>query len=265
MESACIGSFAGLIVLFAFNRFSIDFTLFTLLMASWAALNGIVFTLCTFKALDYVNLSLFSLFTMLGGMVLPFFQGIIFYGEGFTLAKGVCVAFICASLLCTVEKDEKKNGTLFCIGIFVLNGMSGVISKLFTSTDLPKTGALEYSMWIAIVTFVLSGSVWIILAVRERREISKEKNGVIRPSKKNRISSYVLGVANGIINRMANLLLVFALAFVDSSVQFPMVTGGTILVSTVLSCFGENKTNKREIIGVGLAFVGMCALFFIPI
>ena len=265
MESACIGALAGLIVLLVFNKFYIDFTAFTLLMAVLAALNGMAFTFCAFGALDYINLSLFSLFAMLGGMVLPFFQGIIFYGERFTLAKVVCVIFICASLLCTIERGEKKKGTRFYIGVFVLNGMSGVISKLFTASNLPKTGATEYNMWIAISTIVLSGCVWILLSVRQRGRVAQRVTDSSVPSKKMLAVSYALGAAYGAINRVANLLLVFALVFVDSSVQYPMVTGGTMIVSTVFSCFGEKKPNKKEIIGVALAFIGMCALFIIPI
>ena len=265
MESACIGAFAGLIVLLAINRFSIDFTAFTLLMAVLAALNGIAFTFCAFGALDHINLSLFSLFAMLGGMALPFVQGIVFYGEGVTLAKAVCVMFICASLLCTVERGEKKKGALFYIGIFVLNGMAGVLSKLFTASSLPKTGATEYSIWIAISTVVLSGCVWIFLSIRQRCRAIEEKTNSFVPSKKLLAASYLLGAAYGVINRVANLMLVFALAFVDSSVQYPMVTGGTMIVSTVLSCFGKKKPSKKEILGIAFAFVGMCALFFIPI
>ena len=145
MESACIGSLAGVLVLLAVNGFAFEYTPFTLLMATWAALNSMAFTFCAFRALDYINLSLFSLFSMLGGMVLPFFQGILFYHEEMTFAKDICVLFIIAALLCTLEKGEKKNGTVFYIGIFVLNGMSGVISKIFATASLPKASAAGYS------------------------------------------------------------------------------------------------------------------------
>ena len=113
MEASCIGAVAGLTVLLAINGFAFEYTPFTLLMASWAALNGMAFTFCAFRALDYINLSLFSLFSMLGGMVLPFFQGILFYDEAFTLAKGICVACIIAALLCTLKKGEKKRERFF--------------------------------------------------------------------------------------------------------------------------------------------------------
>lgn len=265
MESACIGSFAGLIVLLALNGFTFECTPFTLLMAMLTAINGMAFTFCTFKALDSINLSLFSLFSMLGGMVLPFFQGILFYGEGFTLAKGICVAFIIAALAFTVKRGEKKRGTVFYIGIFVLNGMAGVISKIFTASDLPKASAAGYSMWSAAATVLLSGLTWFILSVSEGRK-SRRSLPVIRKAERNTVlQSYGIGALYGIINKLANFLLVLALVHVDASVQYPMVTGGTMIVSTGISCLGDRKPNGREIICVALAFLGMIALFAIPV
>jgi len=62
---------------------------------------------------------------------------------------------------------------------------------------------------------------------------------------------------------MANFLLVIALANVDASVQYPMVTGGTIIVSTALSFWDVKKPTSREMFSVGLAFVGILSLFLI--
>ena len=173
MESACIGSIAGVIVLWIVDGFSFECTWFTLLMAALSALNGIGFTFCAFKALDSINLSLFSLFSMLGGMVLPFLQGIFFYNEGFTVAKGVCVALIVAALACTVEKVEKKKGTIYYAGIFILNGMAGVLSKLFTASKFEKTSAAGYTVWISIATIVISGVCWFVLSKIEKEKLAK--------------------------------------------------------------------------------------------
>jgi hypothetical protein len=75
------------VILLAVNGFRIEFAPFTLLIASLAALNSIAFAFCSFKALDSIDLSLFSLFSMLGGMLLPFFQGILFFYEPITVSK----------------------------------------------------------------------------------------------------------------------------------------------------------------------------------
>lgn len=264
MESTFVGAMAGLIVLLVLSGFSVDFTPFTLLMATVAAINIMALTFCSFRALEYINLSLFSLFAMLGGMALPFFQGILFYNEGITWAKVVCVVLIGVALALTVEKGDKDKGTIYYIGIFVFNGMCGVLSKLFTASPLPKTGEMAYSMWIAAMTVVLSGVFWLVLSGAERRKASSQERKTAKPARKTLFQSYGIAALYGMMDNVANFLLVVALVHVDASVQYPMVTGGTMIVSTVISCFGEKKPSLREIISVALAFLGMVALFAIP-
>ena len=253
LEVAFVGSIAGVIILLVFNGFKIEFTLFTFIIAFFSALSGIAFTYCSFKALDTINLSLFSLFSMLGGMVLPFLQGIVFYSESFTLAKALCLLLIFLALCLTVSRGEKKNGTVYYVGIFVLNGMSGVLSKIFASSSFDKTSSLGYSIWIAICTAVLSGSLWLLITRNQ-----KEK-------KPFPIKALGISAAQGSVNRVANLLLVVALAHVDASVQYPMVTGGVMIVSTLISFFGSKKPSKKEALSVILAFVGLLLLFIVPV
>ena len=264
MEAAFIGSLAGLIVLLIINSFAFEFTWFTLLMAGWSALNGIAFTFCSFQALDRINLSLYSLFAMLGGMVLPFLHGWLFFSERMTAAKIVCVIFVSLSLLCTVKRGEKKKGVIFYAGVFVLNGMSGVISKIFTESTLPKASAAGYSVWIATMTVLLSGAVWLVLFLTKKRKGQDKPEAISKAQGAARLQSYGIGALQGTINKIANFLLVIALLHVDASVQYPMVTGGTIVVSTMISCFGKRKPDQREWISVGLAFLGVLLLFFIP-
>jgi len=248
-----ISSVAGLIALAVINGFKLEFTPFSLIMAILTALNGFGFTYCGFKALGCINLSLYSLFSMLGGMALPFVQGIVFYGEKLTLAKGICFVIITIALLMTIEKGEKKKGTIFYIGIFVLNGMSGVLSKIFTEAPFEKVSAAGYSILSSICSIVLS-AVFITLLFRKKDDTPK-----------NTFASVSVGALGGILNKIANFILVFALLHVDASVQYPMVTGGVMIVSTIICFFGDRKPSKKEIISVLVAFVGMLALFVIPI
>jgi len=253
LETSFVGSLAGLCVLLAVNGFKIEFTPFTLLIALFAALNSITFAFCSFKALDTIDLSLFSLFSMLGGMLLPFLQGIVFFHEEITVAKIVCLILIAAALALTVSPKEKKKGTVYYIGIFVLNGMSGVLSKIFASAPFEKTSSAGYSIWIAICTAVLSGVLLLLLV--------KKADGDVRYN----LKAFSIGAVSGGINQFANFLLIVALMHVDASVQYPMVTGGVMIVSTLISLFGSRKPDKKEMLSVALAFFGMLALFFIPI
>ena len=247
------GSLAGTLLLLLINGAKLEVTAFTLLMALIAALNGFAFTFCSFKALDRINLSLYSLFSMLGGMVRPFLQGIFFYGEKMTLAKALCFPLIVLALLLTVEKGKKTKGAFYYGCIFVLNGMSGVLSKIFVESDLPKTDATGYTILISLCSAVISG-VLLLTVFRKSPEDQKSS-----------LSGTVVGAVSGALNRAANLILVIALAHVDASVQYPMVTGGVMIVSTLICFFGEDKPSKKELLSILVAFIGLVLLFVIPI
>lgn len=239
----------GLLILLVMNGFTLEFTPFSLLMAFVVFLNNLGFSFCSFKALGKINLSLYSLFSMLGGMALPFIVGIIFYNEDLTLGKGICFAIITVALLMTVKRGEKKNGTVYYVGIFVLNGMSGVLSKIFKDAPFEKTSDAGYSILCAIVSVVLS---FIILMI-------------MRPEKKPIGAKSVIAMAGcGILGRVANYILLITLAFLPASAQYPFVTGGTMIMSTLLCYLTPNKPEKREIIAVALSFVGLLVLMLIP-
>ncbi|MBR6530988.1 MAG: hypothetical protein IKT61_00625 [Clostridia bacterium] len=240
------GAVAGLVVLLAVNGFKWEFTPFTLFMASLAALDGMAFSFCSMKALGKINLSLYSLFSMLGGMVLPFCLGVFFFDEKFTPGKAICLVTVIVALLMSVEKGKNKGGTVYYMGVFVFNGLSGVIAKFFQASDLPKTSEAAYSVWTAVMTALISGIV-LIFAVRKA------------PIKLN-VKAVASMAGNGILNRVANYLLLLSLAYLPASVQYPMITGGVMIVSTLLGYFSPNKPKAKEWVALALSFAGIMAL-----
>lgn len=240
------GAVAGLVVLLAVNGFKWEFTPFTVLMASLAALDGMAFSFCSLKALGKINLSLYSLFSMLGGMVLPFCLGVFFFDEQFTFGKAICLVDVIAALFLSVEKGEGKGGTVYYIGVFVFNGLSGVISKFFQASELPKTSEAAYSVWTAVMTALISGVILIFVWKKSPLKLNAK--------------ALVSMAGNGILNRVANFLLLLSLAYLPASVQYPMITGGVMIVSTLLGYFTPNKPKTREWISLALSFAGIMAL-----
>lgn len=247
MQFTLISSITGLMALLCINGLKLEFTFFTLCMALLTCLVSFGCTFCTFKALESINLSLYSVFCMLGGMVLPFIQGIWFYGEAVTGTKIVCFVLLCIALGITVEKGKKRTGTKYYIGIFVLNGMMGVLSKIFSEAPFHKTSAAGYSILIAFCGICIAAAA--LLTVLKKEEVKPVAPGFAG-----------LASAAGIANKIANFILVIALAHVDSSVQYPMVTGGVMIASTTICFFGENKPSKKEVLSVLIAFVAMLVL-----
>jgi multidrug transporter EmrE-like cation transporter len=229
-------------------------------MAAINAISSIAYTFCSLKAFEKINLSLYSLFAMLGGMLLPFFQGVIFYNEQITLAKSVCVVAVIAALIMCTTKGNRKGGAIYYIGVFILNGLGGVLSKFFLTTPFERTSEAMYSIWSAVIKTIISAAAIIILIIVSRRG-GKPSLSVKMPG----AGALVFSSGYGILNSVANYLLLISLASLPASAQYPFITGGVIIASTVISAIMGSKPSKKEIISVILSFIGLLALVFIPI
>lgn len=255
LQGSLLSAVAGVVVLLLVNGFQVHFTFGAVLISFFAAVNTIVLSYCGIMALGTINLSLYSLFMMLGGMMLPFWQGIFFYGEKLTVAKIICFVLICIALFVTVEKGKgNKKAVIYYIAIFVLNGMSGVFSKIFVSLLDNTATPGDYSIALALWTGLLSS---LLLAIFFWK---KQDDGVPPLTWK----SALVSASSGGINKIANYCLTIALLHVDASVQYPMVTGGVMIVSTITAFLTPNKPKAREIISVAIAFVGLLVLFLLP-
>ena len=236
---------AGVLALLAINRFRFECTPFSLVMAFAVGLDGLLFLYCSLKAFAVINLSLYSVFSMLGGMTLPFLLGILVYREAASAGKLLCFAFTAAALCLTVKKGGSRRAWIYYAGIFVLNGMSGVLMKLFQAGAYPKTSAAGFSMLGAAAGALLSGLA-LLFTRGDRLKLG------VRP---------VADMAGyGAVNRVANYLLLIALDHLPASAQAPFVSGGVMILSTLICFFTPQKPNKRELAAVGLAFAGIVFL-----
>ncbi len=241
-------SLVGLLGLLIINGFKVEYTHFSLLMAFFAALDSIGYTYFSLKALGRINLSLYSMFAMLGGMILPSVVGIVFFNEALTLGKGICYVLLLLSLLMTVKKGEKKSGYVYYMGVFMLNGMSGVLSTVFRNAPYEKTSDAGYSILIAATALVIC-LLFLPFIKGDGKRLTKK-------------AVFSMG-GYGVLCRVGNYLLLIALAHIPASAQYPFVTGGVMIISTVISLFMKNKPGKREIIGVAVSFAALLILMFV--
>lgn len=244
-----ICSVAGSIPILIISGFRLSATPFTLLIAGINGALSVLYTLCCLKALTRINLSLFSVFTMLGGMLLPTLTGLIFYQEPLTVGKGVCILLVMVALGITINRSEQRGGTLYYIGVFVLNGAFGVLSKIFESSPYPVTDEASYSLWIAIFAAGLS-LVILPFSLKEKQKLSPR--------------AILYSAGYGLFNRVASYLSLLALSVLPASLQYPFITGGTMVVSTLISILTGQKPNKREILSVALATLAVILLVVLP-
>ncbi len=242
--TAC-SHFAGLIALLIINKFKVEFTVFTAVVAAAAAVDVILFNLCSLKALGKTNLSKYSVFSMIGGMSLPFAAGILFFREEMTVGKIICFALIIFSLALTAEKEDKKGAFLYYAGVFVTNGLYGVINKFFSASDFNKTSDAGYSILVEGFIVILS----LLLLI-----FAKDRVGLIKGS------GLIYSGGYGVMCAVGNFLLLTALRFLPASAQYPFVTGGVMIISTIYSFFTPAKPGKKQIASVILSMAGIFAL-----
>lgn len=239
----------GLISLLIINGFKFEYTHFTMIMAVINTINGMTFAYCSLKALGKINLSLFSVLSMLGGMALPFVSGILFHGEPLTVGKTVCFIIITGALFLTVKKGDGKNEWIYYVGVFVCNGMAGVISKIYSAADFEKASSAGYSILNSVLGLIFALAILIFK----------------KPNLKKLNFKSIMGIfGSGIFNRVANWMVLVALTYLPASSQYPFITGGTMVVSTAIALITHQKPTKKEIAAVALSMVAMIALTVLP-
>jgi drug/metabolite transporter (DMT)-like permease len=181
---------------------------------------------------------------MIGGMVLPFVFG-LFMGEEFKLVRVVSCLTIVAVIIFTADKSgSHKGGFKYYISIFLLNGCVGIVSKLHQSAE---------QLCVDSASFMMISKMWMILIAGAALLI---KGGGFRVTKKGAAFCGLYAV----INSLGNLLVLIALKYLPASVQYPLITGGTMLFAFVIALIRRDKLTKKDLLGTVLAIAATIAI-----
>ena len=248
-----ISPVAFVIILFFMDGMKIEATWFAVILAFLWALVCNACSYFSIKALEFGSLTNYSLYLMSGGMILPILYGAIFENDAFSIPKLIGIFVVIAAVIVKMDFKEKANWkTTACfLLLFVLNGAVGVISSIYQSQQLSfeKVSSIQFSLLGNLFRIGIGAIMYGVYLLR-----SRENRGVAQ------IRSYVKGspwaAICGICNGVANLLLLMALVALDPSLQYPLVTGGCIVLAAVFGLFFKEKISLRVGISVGLAMLG---------
>ena len=236
------------VILFALGRFQLHITWFSLLIAVLYAAVCLLSSYAGLKAFGTANLSVYSIFMMLGGMLLPFAYGILFANEALSFAKALSILLICTAVGCSFEKGtEGKNAYRFYAAIFVLNGLVGVLSKIHLS--VPSLAVDSYSFMATIQLALLVMCLFYCLITRQ---------GIPKQSGKLYLCLSGYAVCNGI----GNLFCQIALTSLPASVQYPIITGGVMVFSTLISLVRREPIGGKTYLAAGLACLSTILILF---
>ena len=236
------------VILFALGGFQLHITWFSLLIAVLYATVCLLSSYAGLKAFGTANLSVYSIFMMLGGMLLPFAYGILFANEALSFAKALSILLICTAVGCSFEKGAGgKNAYRFYAAIFVLNGLVGVLSKIHLS--VPALAVDSYSFMATIQLALLAMCLFYCLITRQ---------GIPKQSGKLYLCLSGYAVCNGI----GNLFCQIALTALPASVQYPIITGGVMVFSTLISLVRREPIGGKTYLAAALACLSTILILF---
>lgn len=242
LRFALYTSLFGMLVPIFLNRAKIEFSLFTLCVSLAVAVINISYSWCSVKALEKANVSFFSMFAMLGGMLLPFVYGVCFFGEPFGFLRVLCCVLVIASLVISAEKGKLEKGSLkYYLAVFVLNGMSGVVAKFHQSGIGNNTDSNSFMFWQKAVTVIVCVALIVIF-----------RYGVKLAAK-----PMMFCVGYSVLCTVGNLMMLTALLHLPASLQYPLVTGGTIVFSNIIDLMRGEILTKRDVLSALVAFAAV--------
>ena len=238
------------LILLVLNGFKLSFTWFSVLIAFIYALVLLLYSYSGLKSFSTANLSVYSIFTMLGGMLLPFAFGVIFYKEDFTLPKAACILLIGIATAMSFEKGKgsKDRGNLkYYFAVFILNGLVGILSKLHQSNAELCVDSGSFMATVNLCVFAMCLGFHLV----------RNKKVPLLPIKEvGNLACYA--ACSGI----GNLLCLIALTTLPASVQYPIITGGVMVFSTVISIIRKEKPSVKTLIATAIAFVSTILIMF---
>ncbi len=242
-------------IMFFYEGMKLDFTVYSFVMAMVWAIVCNAMSFFQIKALSYGNVANYSLFLLGGGMLIPVVYGAIF-GDDFGACKIIGTVLVCVAILIKINPKEKSRaGSLFSlIMIFILNGLAGVLASVYQSElfTFDKISSEQFSILRSFTTVGVGAVMLGVLSIKERGD---EKQNALA-MRKGYLKAMPWSLIGGGINGVANLLLLFALQTVQPSLQYPIITGGGILLSAIVGLIFKEIPDKKTWISVGFATAG---------
>lgn len=251
---------------------------FSLCMAFGLSLVNILSSAIGIKTLALGDIAVYSLFLMLGGMIVPFFAGVVFLKESVSVCNLIGVAIMIFALCLPVffgkknknageaqtDGDTKKKTSVFfyvlCVFLFILNGLSSTLSKFNSVREGAALGA-EFTFYTYGIQFVVSLLAFALTQAFGKNDKTRENEK--QPVMLFRTKAIGCGAAFGAINGTAFLLSSVAAEHVAAVAQYPLITGATILFSSLLAfLFYREKPTALQLVQIAISFAATVLFMF---
>lgn len=236
----------GFIFQFALNGFRLDITPFSAVCAFILAALWVSGIFADFKSLESINLSAYSVFLMLGGMILPSVYGIIFLNEELSVFKLLCFILAVVAILFTIDSSQKSGNVIFYLFAFLSNGLINVCLNIHERvTAFEATNSRSFLM-LSLIIMVL---MCLLIFIPTYRRTDVKIGGIL--TKK----CLLYTIAYAACNNFGNLLLMVSMKYLPASVQSSLATSGVMFVSLLISLAMREKVSRKNIAATTVALI----------
>ncbi len=247
-----------------FDSFHITPFSLVLALAMAAFVGG--YSLIGFRIIALGNIAVYTLFLMLGGMMLPYFFGLIFLEESFSLLRLAGLLIMVLSIILSglddnrgdaaATADKKRNASLFfllCITVFFLNGLTSITTKVHQLpqyADLATTSQL-FVMLTATFRLIFFSGVYAVMRIRQRHIPIEARSAPLRPT----FPVISLMLLSAAIEGAAFLLQLISASHLPATVLYPLITGGVIILTAIAGrVLFSQRLSRRATLGILLCF-----------
>ena len=242
-----LSGFLSALILWIVSGFQIEWSLFSFGLALIMAVCCILYSMIGFRILKLGGLALYSTFLMSGGMLMPYFFGILFLHEELTSLRILGIIAVLVAVILSNFSKQKANREqwLLCIAVFVLNGFVSIISKYHQiSSDYKAISSSDFVIYTSIGKCLFST---LAVLLSKERPVSAVKCKTSFP--------VIAGAA--VVGAASYLLQLIGAKSLPATVLYPIVTGGSIIFSSIAGrLFFRELISHRQLFSIVLCLIG---------
>lgn len=232
---------------------------FSFVIAIIFALINAVCILFLFGGFKHGEVSRVVLFTNLGCLMVPTIFGFFYLSETVTLGKVICLVLIAGALLVNLDfkaKGSNKKAILYYVVIFIMNGLACVVLTIHQNNKWGYVPTNEDDLTTTIMFLYALMCLCVLGFLYGFRPVKESDTGKVE----NMPLCIGLSAGNGLLYGIATLLQTVALGFIPASVQYPLLTGGGVVLGGLLGTLFGEKIDKKFALSCVLVIAGTIAL-----
>ncbi len=269
---------------------------YSLIMAGMLAVLVCVYTMLGFKIMSFGSMSVFTVFLMLGGMIVPYLYGVIWLDEKINAPRVIGIVLMVISMFFPLIGDNIQRGRasagdtsadlpdtaggdasapvsnsrrvifcVLCLLVFLLNGFVSVISKTHAAGILKfeSSDSMTFAMLCQLSCGTISGVILAAVKLFGSRKPDKPDSGTPANFWLLFRAVLVFIALAALFDAASFFFQQLGAAALPASVMYPLMTGGSIVLSALAGfvLFKEKQT-KIALIGLAITFAATFLFLF---